>query len=345
MESRETVMRHRKWTLFGLSGLILCLLPLWLSSYFISILIFIGIYAIAALGLGLLIGYAGQLSLGHNAFFGLGAYTSAILSFRYGLSPWLGILAGMVLTGVIAYLIGKPVLRFRGHMLAIVTIAIGLIFWGLFGEMDFITGGYEGFSRVPRPSIGTFTFTKDIHFYYLVLVIVAVLSRIAFNIANSKIGNEFRTIDISGGGSEIAAQSLGVNIGKIKTQVFVLSAIYASIGGGLYAHYLTHIDPTPFNLWTAFLLVIMVVIGGMRSLWGPIIGAVFYVGLKELISYTMPVTQSVALAGFEVIIFSLLFIAALLIFPDGLVRLPSVLCRHWKVNRKSLNFEEANSND
>jgi branched-chain amino acid transport system permease protein len=339
------VTRYQKWISFGLGGLILCLLPLWLSSYFISILIFIGIYAIAALGLGLLIGYAGQLSLGHNAFFGLGAYTSAILSFRYGLSPWLGILSGMVLTGTVAYLIGKPVLRFRGHMLAIVTIAIGLIFWGLFGEMDFITGGYEGFSRVPRPSIGTFTFTKDIHFYYLVLVILAILFKIALNIAKSKIGNEFRTIDLSGGGSEIAAQTLGVNIGKIKTQVFVLSTVYASIGGSLYVHYLTHIDPTPFNLWTAFLLVIMVVIGGMRSLWGPIIGAVFYVGLKELISYAMPVTQSVALAGFEVILFSLLFIVALLIFPDGLVRLPAILCQHWTISKKPANFQEAGFHD
>jgi branched-chain amino acid transport system permease protein len=337
--------KYRRWISFGLIGLILCLLPVWLNPYLIGILIFVGIYAIACLGLGLLIGYAGQLSLGHNAFYGLGAYTSGILSFRYGISPWLGILSGMVLTGTVAYLIGKPVLKFRGHILAIVTIAIGLIFWGLFGEMDFITGGYEGFSRVPRLSIGKFTFTKDIHFYYLVLMILAILFKITSNIAKSKVGSEFRTIDLSGGGSEIAAQTLGIDTGKIKNQVFVLSAVYASISGSLYVHYITHIDPSPFSLWTAFLLVIMVVIGGVRSLWGPIIGPVFYVGLKELISYLIPVSQSVALAGLEVIIFILLFISVLLLFPDGLVQLPTVLSqyrikkRSRRVSQRSLPHE------
>lgn len=320
---------YRKWISLGLAGLILCLVPLLLNPYLVSILIFIGIYAIVALGLGLLIGYAGQLSLGHNAFYGLGAYTSGILSFRYGISPWLGILCGMVLTGSIAYLIGKPILRFRGHMLVIVTCATGLIFWGLFGEMDFITGGYEGFSRIPRLSIGGFTFIQDIHYYYLVLVIFAALFLVASNIAKSKIGSEFRTIDLYKGGSEVAAQTLGINIGKIKTQVFVLSAVYASIGGSLYTHYITHLDPGPFSLWTAFILVIIVVIGGARSLWGPVIGAVFYFGLKELISYALPTAQSAALAGYEIIIFSLLFILALLLFPDGLVRLPAALRQRW----------------
>ena len=333
------MIKYRKWIPLVLFGLILCVLPVWLSPYLISILIFIGIYAIASLGLGVLIGYAGQLSLGHNAFYGLGAYTSAILSFRYGISPWLGILSGMVLTGTVAYLIGKPVLKFRGHMLAIVTIAMGLIFWGLFGEMDFITGGYEGFSRVPRLSIGRFTFTKDIHFYYLVLIILAIVFKITSNIAKSKVGSEFRTIDLSGGGSEIAAEALGINIGKIKNQAFVLSAVYTSISGSLYVHYITHIDPSPFSLWVAFLLVIMVVIGGVRSHWGPIIGAVFYVGLKELISYLIPVSQSVALAGLEIIIFSLLFILVLLLFPNGLVQLPTVLSQ-YRIRKRNQRFSQ-----
>jgi branched-chain amino acid transport system permease protein len=336
----QTATGYRKWISFFLIGLILCLLPLLLSQYLVSILIFIGIYAIVALGLGLLIGYAGQLSLGHNAFYGIGGYTSAILSFRYGISPWFGILSGMILTGVVAYAIGKPVLRFRGHILVIVTTAIGLIFWGLFGEMDFITGGYDGFSRIPTLSIGRlFAFTKDIHYYYLVLVVLCIAFIIARNIAKSKIGREFRTIDIGGGGSEVAAEMLGVNIGKIKVQVFVLSAVYASIGGSLYVHYLTHIDPTPFNLWMGFLSVIIVVIGGARSLWGPLVGATFYFGLKELISYVisllMPKTQSVIVAGGEVIIFSFLFVIVLMLLPDGLVGLPRALFGRWMRNQNN----------
>lgn len=279
------------------------------------------------LGLGLLIGHAGQVSLGHNAFYGLGAYTSGILSFRYGISPWLGILCGIALTGIIAYLTGKPILRFRGHMLVIVTCALGLIFFGLFGEMDFLTGGYEGFSRIPYLSIGGLTFSKDIQYYYLVLLVLGILFLIATNISKSKIGIQFRTVDIGRGGSEVAAETLGVNIGKIKTQVFVLSAVYASIGGSLYAHYVTHLDPGPFSLWSGFLFVIMVVIGGARSLWGPVIGALFYVGLKEIISISLPAGRSAIVFGFEVVIFSVLFIMVLLLFPEGLVQIPSVFQR------------------
>jgi len=318
-------MINRNWIQFCVLALILCVLPLMISQYLISIFIFIGINAIVAMGLGLLIGNAGQVSLGHNAFYGLGAYTSGILSFRYGVSPWLGILCGMILTGTVAYLIGKPLFRFRGHMLVIVSCAIGLIFWGLFGEMDFITGGYEGFSRIPPLSLGNLVLNKDIYYYYLILFIIASLFLVINNIAKSKIGIEFRTIDVDRGGSEVAAETLGINIGRIKTQVFVLSAVYASIGGSLYAHYVTHLDPGPFSLWSSFIFVIMVVLGGARSTWGPIAGSFFYIGLKELISFAMPMSFSLALAGFEIIIFSLLFIMALIFFPEGLVQIPVVL--------------------
>jgi branched-chain amino acid transport system permease protein len=323
--SRSVMDKYRKWILYSIGGAILCIGPFFLSQYVISVIIFIGIYAIVAMGLGLLIGYAGQVSLGHNAFYGLGAYTSGILSFRYGVSPWVGILCGIVLTGGIAYLIGKPIFRFRGHMLVIVTCAMGLIFWGLFGEMDFITGGYEGFSRIPHLSIGGFIFNQDIHYYYLVLAIFAFLFFVMSNITKSKTGIEFRTIDIDRGGSEVAAETIGINIGKIKTRVFILSAVYASIGGSLYAHYVTHLDPGPFSLWNAFVFVIMVVIGGARSILGPVVGPAFYIGLKELISQAVPTAHSPALAGYEIVIFSLVFVMVLLFFPQGLVQIPTVL--------------------
>lgn len=309
--------------------IMVCVLPPLLKGYVVSIFIFVGIYSIVAIGLGLLLGWAGQISMGHGAFMGIGAYTSGVLSFRYGISPWLGIICGMVITGSIAYAIGKAILHFRGHVLGVVTCALGLIFYSLFGEMDFITGGYDGFSRIPRLSIGGFVFVKDIHFFYLLLVIFSILFVVASNIAKSKIGNEFRTIDLHRGGSEVAAETLGINIGKIKTQAFVLSAVYASIGGSLYAHYVTHLDPTPFSLWTGFMMIIIVVIGGARSLWGPVLGAAFYFGLKELISVVIPTTQSAALAGIEVILFSLFFILALLFSPDGLVQIPTVLRQFW----------------
>jgi len=317
--------KYWKWATWGIIGLILCFGPLFVGQYFIGILIFIAIFGIVAMGLGLLIGYAGQASLGHNAFYGLGAYTSGILSFRYGISPWIGILCGIFMAGGIAFLIGKPILRFRGHMLVIATCAVGLIFWGLFGEMDFITGGYEGFSRIPYLSIGGFTFKRDIHFYYVVLVIFALLFLVISNITKSKVGKELRTIDLDRGGSEVAAETLGINIGRMKNRVFILSAVYASIGGSLYAHYVTHLDPGPFSPWSGFLFVMMIVIGGARSIWGPVLGPAFYVGVKELISRAVPTAHSAALAGYEVILFSLVFILVLLFFPEGLVQVATAL--------------------
>jgi branched-chain amino acid transport system permease protein len=153
------------------------------------------------------------------------------------------------------------------------------------------------------------------------LVALTVLFLAARKIARSKIGSELRTIDIESGGSEMAAETLGVNIGKIKTQVLVISAAYAGIGGSLYVHYITHIDPGPYSLWISFMLVVMVVIGGSKSLWGPILGATFYIGLKELISYLVPSGASVIIVGCETIVFSLVFITIVLLFPDGLVGL------------------------
>lgn len=307
------------------AGVLVLTVPLWAGSYVTGILVFVEIYAIVAIGINLLMGQAGQVSFGHNAFFGLGGYTSAILSFRYGVSPWLGVVCGLGLTAVVSYLIAKPILRFRGHMLGIVTLAIGVIFWGLFGEMDFLTGGYEGFSRIPRFSIAGFTFSEDRDCYYLFLVILALHFAVAANIVRSRVGKQLKTLDVGSGGSEVAAEMLGVDIAKVKTQVFVISAAYASVAGSLYVHYVTHVDPGPFSLWTAFLLIVMVVIGGARSLWGALVGPAFYFGLKELISYAMPAVQAAALAKYEIMIFSLLFIGTLVLFPEGLVRLPAVL--------------------
>ena len=142
----------------------------------------------------------------------------------------------------------------------------------------------------------------------------------------------------------MAAETLGINIERMKTQVFVISAVYASIGGSLYAHYLTHLDPGPFSLWSAFIFVIMVVIGGARSIWGPIIGSAFYIGLKELISQVVPATHSAALAGYQVVLFSLVFIMVLLFFPEGLVQVPAVLSQRW-VKRQGKSMPESFGHD
>jgi branched-chain amino acid transport system permease protein len=137
-----------------------------------------------------------------------------------------------------------------------------------------------------------------------------LLFTVISNITKSKTGIEFRTIDLIAG-SEVAAETIGINVGRIKTRAFVLSAVYAAIGGSLYAHYITHLDPGPFSLWSAFMFVIMVVIGGPEAFGGPFLG-LSLLGLKELISFVVPTGQSGILAGYDVVVFSLLFISVLL---------------------------------
>jgi branched-chain amino acid transport system permease protein len=318
---------YQKWILCVVAACA-CALPLPFSPYFTGILVFIIIYAIAALGMVLLMGCAGQMSAGHNAFFGLGAYVSAILSARHGFPPALGIVLGMAATALVAYGVSKPILRFSGHMLVIVTMVIGLLFFGLASQMDFLTRGGEGFN-VPRVSFAGLTIKSDIHFYYFALVVLAILLLLTRNIMKSRFGAEFQTLDINKGGSELAAESLGINIGKLKTQAFVISAVYASLSGSMYVHYITHINSDLFSLWFGFLLVIMVTIGGVSSLWGSILGAAFYVGLKEVITAVMPSGQSAALAGYEVVLFSLLFVLTLLVFRDGLASLPGIIYGKW----------------
>jgi branched-chain amino acid transport system permease protein len=319
------MIKFRKWFLLGIIAFILCIIPLYISEYILTMFNFILLNAIITLGLGLLIGHAGQVSLGHNAFYGLGAYTSAILSYRFGIPVWPSILCGMILSGGIAYFIGKPILKLHGYILVIATFAVGLIFFILFGELEFITEGYQGFSHIPRPSIGKFVFVKSVHYYYLFLVITTTLHLSALNFSRTKLGRECRAIDLYHGGSEIVAMTLGINVGKLKNQIFTLSAVYAGLAGGLYVHYLTHIDPGPFNLWSSITFVIIVIIGGAKSVWGPLIGSIFFVGLKELISISMKGLTDISLHGYEVVIFSVIFVFVLLTCPDGLISLPSLL--------------------
>jgi len=299
---------------------VLVLLPMWAGHYIISTCIFIGIYGMAALGLSVLMGYAGQVNLGPNTFMLIGAYTSAVLAVDFGISPWAGIVCGAILTAIIAYLIGKAILGLHGFILAVATACFAVVIFRLACELE-ITRGVYGLTSIPHYSIGSFVLNKEIHYYYLVLVVLILLAIITSNLIKSRIGRGFIALNLFHGGSEVASECVGINVGKLKVQAFVLSAVYGSIGGSIYAHYTTCLTPQPFDLWWGLVLTMMCTIGGMRSVIGPIIGSAVYIALKEIIRST----QSTTLGGFETLIFGLLFTLFLIFMPRGIVELPSLI--------------------
>ncbi|MFC1938503.1 branched-chain amino acid ABC transporter permease [Chloroflexota bacterium] len=236
-----------KWIAIGAFTIVLLSLPHLIGAYITSIFVFILMYSPILMGLALLVGWGGQFSLGQATFFGLGAYISTLLSIQFGISPWLTLVLSAALTGGFAYLLGRPLLSVPGPTIAAVTFGCGWVFWALVSRLE-ITGGHDGISGIPRFSIGSFVLNQDYHLYYLLLVVVCIIFLLNKNLVNSKLGKETRAMDTFTGGSILAAKSLAVDTGKIRTQLFALAATYAAIAGSIYAHYITHIHPHPSDL-------------------------------------------------------------------------------------------------
>lgn len=275
------------------------------NEYFITILVFFGINAVIAMGLSLLMGYAGQISLGHAAFFGLGAYSSGILTVKYSWPPLGGILCGVLLTGVIAFLVGKPTLRLKGHYMAVATLGFGEIIYIIFNELASLTGGPSGLSGIPLFTLFGEPW-EGVKFLYLVWGMLILLLIFSLNLINSPLGRAWRSIH----GSELGALSLGVDVPRYKVQIFVLSAIYASLAGSLYAHYVTFISPSSFGLMFSILLLMMVVVGGAETIWGALLGAGVLTLLPEYLR---------GLEDFEVLAYGAILMAVLLFMPRGIL--------------------------
>jgi branched-chain amino acid transport system permease protein len=275
------------------------------NEYFISLLVFIGINGMITLGLSLLMGYAGQISLGHAAFFGLGAYSSGILTVQYSLPPLAGFVFGILLSAAVAYLVGKPTLRLKGHYMAVATLGFGEIVFILFNELSFLTGGPSGLSGIPALAVGTWPI-EGLEYLYLVWGLVLLLLLFSLNLINSRVGRALRAVH----GSELAAGAMGVDASRYKVQVFVLSAVYASMGGSLYAHFISFISPSSFSLMFSILLLMMVVVGGTETIWGAILGAAILTLLPEYLR---------GLEDFEVLAYGAILMAVLLFMPKGIL--------------------------
>ena len=289
-------------------------------------LIRIGILTIVVVGLNLLMGYAGQISLGQACFYGIGAYVSAILSTmarRHDLLPgiadtwwwpWLAIVVAMIVTGGFAYLIGKPILGLRGMYLAMATLGLGVVMYTIFREGGGLTGGGDGIPGIPRLSIGNvFTFWPIERYYWLVWVATIAVIIIALNVVNSRVGRGLRAIE----SSEIAASTMGVDTASCKVQIFVLSAMMASLAGSLYAHFQAVVAPGTFGFVPSVELVCMAAVGGMASVWGAALGVTFFFLVKEVLRARMH--QLLGVGGeYELIGYGIILIVVMIFMPQGL---------------------------
>ncbi len=301
---------------YGRIGLVLLALVaalVWfLPSYYTGLLTQIGLYALVTIGLNLFMGYAGQVSLGQAAFFGIGAYTSAALAVKLGLTPWAGMVAGAILAAFAAYVLSFVALRLRENLLALATLALGIVINVVFNQWEFI-GGSSGFKDIPGFALGSYTFDQRAY-AILAWALLAVGLWFAGNVVRSGFGRAL--IAISAG--ELGAQALGVSAERLKRQTFVLSAVYAGVAGAVYASQASYIDPSGFDFLLSVNFVLMSVIGGIRSLSGAVIGAAVVVALRQLLQTTVPLVLPSARGDFQSFFFGIILIAMLIYLPRGI---------------------------
>jgi len=266
--------------------------------------VFAGINALVAIGLCILMGYAGQISLGQAGFYGIGAYVSAVLSLHFGLPVVVSLILAMVVAAMVAVILAVPALRLKGHYLAVATLGFGEIIYIILNEWG--PGGPSGFGDIPHFSLLGYTITSTTGYFYLIWGLVAVVMIFSLNLIHSRTGRALRAIH----DSELASNAMGLDVVELKIKVFILSAVYASLAGGLYAHYITFISPSSFSLFYSILVLMMVIVGGITNLWGAIIGAVVITVLPELLR---------RFEEFDVLVYGLILTLSLMFFRKGLV--------------------------
>jgi len=276
------------------------------GNYLLNVLVFVGINTMLAVALNLLLGYAGQISLGHAAFFGMGAYISGIITARFPVDPFLVVILAALCSGALAFVIGFPILKLKGHYLAMATLGFGIIMYIIFNETVELTGGPSGLSGIPNLHIGSLIFDNDLNNYYLVWTFTLAVMLLSINLSQSRIGRALRAIH----DSEVAARVMGVNARILKVQIFAVSAVISAVAGSLYAHIMTFIAPASFGFNFSVELLTMVVVGGLGSIYGSFLGAAILTMLPELLR---------VFQNFDIVIYGLMLILMTMFMPGGLV--------------------------
>ena len=295
----------------------------------LAVLILLGLSAMTVVGLSLLMGYAGQVSLGQASFYAIGAYTAGLLAL-HGVPTLIGLLAAPVVCALTAVLVGVPILRLRGHQLAFATLALQLILLSVLGDADW-AGGAIGLQGLPYLSVGGFEFDQDFEYALLVLAGVILVSLVARNLVRSRVGRGLRALATG----EMAAEASGVPVGAYRLMVFGVSAAFAGLAGGIYAFYLGYLAPGSFPVLLSIEYVVMAVVGGIGSIGGALAGAALITVVVRLLTTlaTQPGMPSYAPSVLSYAVYALLLIAIVLFVPDGIV--PTLRRRSsWLASRR-----------
>jgi branched-chain amino acid transport system permease protein len=276
------------------------------GSYATSLLVVIGLHALPAIGLALLTGYTGQISLGQAAFYGLGAYAAAIVGRHAGVPAWMDILAAAALVSGMAWAIGWLVFRLQGHYLAMATLAFGIIVHVGLVEMHDLTGGPNGLAGIAPLTLFGKTMTSDFAFCIVVWSVCIAVIALSENLIRSPVGLAMRAISEN----ERVAGSVGNDVQAIKRTVMMLSGLFAGLAGALYAHYIGYLSPGPFDVGFSVRLLLMVAVGGFANIWGVLLGVAFVTLIGEGLK---------SLGGYDVIAYGLLLVLSVIFFPRGLL--------------------------
>ncbi|MBI5113214.1 branched-chain amino acid ABC transporter permease [Rhodoplanes serenus] len=301
----KTLLSSRLAVLLLLAVVIALVPVLAPSSFYLRVAALVWVFALAALGLTILMGYAGQVSLGHAGFLGIGAYAVAIGPARLGLDPLLSLVLGAVLCGLVAYVVGKPILRLKGYYLAIATLGFGLIVALVLTSEGAITGGPDGM-QVPRMTVLGWRVSGIQTWYWITGGALLIGALLALNIQASPSGRAFRALH----DSEIAAAGVGVDVASKKLAAFVISGVYAGVAGSLLALMNGFITPEAAGFMHSIELVAMVIIGGLGSVVGTVVGAAFLVVLPQALTM---------LHEYEQAVLGLLIMAFMILLPAGIV--------------------------
>ena len=290
----------------GVLALALAIAPFVISNaFYLDLVIRISMNAIVVLGLNLLVGFAGQISLGHAGFLGIGAYASAVLPTHFGWHPLPAMLAGAVICGLLAAAIARPIFRLKGHYLAMTTLGLGILVNIVLRNESQLTGGPDG---MPLPTMGLFglELSSDRHWYWVVAIFLVVSVWASLNLIDSPFGRALRALH----GSEVASRVVGVNVVRYKVTIFTMSAVFASIMGSVMAHYVGMVTPGFADFFHSIELITMVVVGGMASVWGSLLGAALLTALPQALA---------TFEGWETVIFGAILMLFMIFLPKGIV--------------------------
>ncbi len=297
------------WGWWALLAITLVLPLLVTGTYYRHLMVMAAISVIMASGLNLIVGFMGELSLGHSAYFGIGAYASTLVVLKLGMPVWIGFAMAVVIGGIFGFLIGYPSLRLRGPYFAISTLGFVMIIQLVVINWETLTNGPLGIVGVPPAAISLpflrFKFTSKLSYYYLALGFTWAVLFVIHRIINSRMGRAF----LACRENEELAQSVGIHTFRFHLTAFVIGTCFISLGGGLYAHYIGFIDPELFTWYYIVTMLIMVLIGGSGTIAGPVIGAILFTWLPEYLR---------AVKAFQMVLYGLILVIAIIFMPEGI---------------------------